>query len=292
MEIFAPWDGRRVPVTLIGGYLGAGKTTLLNEILARTDRPIAVMVNEIGSVNIDASLIKSKSADTVELTDGCVCCDISNGLAEAFQSLTERDVAPDHVIIELSGAAQPQRVEMWANSPGFRLDGVVVLADCDSLEANLEGSASHLVRAQIEAADLLAMTKLDLVDEQKEGRVRLALSQLAPGVPLVSAIDVTGLAPLVAIGGRRPDGVGDTPPQQLFDVHTVSSVDIQQPVTRDELNLVLDGLSDSTVRAKGVFGAPDGTKLLVQVVGSRRLITQLPQAEDQQTTPLVVIEAP
>ncbi len=290
MEIFAPWDGRRVPVTLLGGYLGAGKTTLLNEVLARTDRPIAVLVNEIGSVNIDAALIKSRSADTIELTDGCVCCDITNGLGEAFDGLRAREIAPDHVIIELSGAAQPQRVEMWANSPGFRLDGVVILVDVESLDELLAGSVSHLVKAQIESADLVALTKIDLASEEQLASARVTLEQLAPGVPVIAARDVAGLAPLLAIGGRRPNGVSDVAPQELFDVHTVRTIEVGQPTTEMELNELLDQLPDSVVRAKGVFATPEDTKLLVQVVGKRRAITRLPQAELQEATKLVVIE--
>ena len=64
---FAPWDGRRVPVTLVGGYLGAGKTTIINDLLARTTRPIAVLVNDVGSINIDAALVARHSGDTIEL---------------------------------------------------------------------------------------------------------------------------------------------------------------------------------------------------------------------------------
>ena len=60
-------------MTLLGGYLGSGKTTLLNDLLRRTDRPIAVLVNDVGEINIDAALLQRRSADTIELTDGCVC---------------------------------------------------------------------------------------------------------------------------------------------------------------------------------------------------------------------------
>ncbi|MCB9390180.1 MAG: hypothetical protein H6512_11640 [Acidimicrobiia bacterium] len=87
---FAPWDGRRVPVTLLGGYLGAGKTTALNALLARTDRPIALIVNDVGAINVDAALVARRSGDAVELTDGCVCCGIAGGLAAALDSLRER----------------------------------------------------------------------------------------------------------------------------------------------------------------------------------------------------------
>ena len=65
---FLPWDGRRVPVTFLAGYLGSGKTTLINSVLATTDRPVAVFVNDVGSVNVDARLIRRLSGDTLELT--------------------------------------------------------------------------------------------------------------------------------------------------------------------------------------------------------------------------------
>ena len=67
---FLPWDGRRVPLTFVSGYLGAGKTTLINNVLAVTDRPIAVLVNDVGEINVDAKLIKRHSGDTIELNDG------------------------------------------------------------------------------------------------------------------------------------------------------------------------------------------------------------------------------
>ena len=120
---FLPWDGRRVPVTFLAGYLGSGKTTLINSVLATTDRPVAVFVNDVGSVNVDARLIRRLSGDTLELTDGCVCCSLSDGFGAAFDQLRAREVPPDHLVIELSGVADPTRVLPWGRSAGFRLDG-------------------------------------------------------------------------------------------------------------------------------------------------------------------------
>ena len=72
-EGVAPWDGRRVPMTLLGGYLGSGKTTLLNDLLRRTDRPIAVLVNDVGEINIDAALLSGVPPTRLSSpTDVCV----------------------------------------------------------------------------------------------------------------------------------------------------------------------------------------------------------------------------
>ncbi len=136
-EGVAPWDGRRVPMTLLGGYLGSGKTTLLNDLLRRTDRPIAVLVNDVGEINIDAALLQRRSADTIELTDGCVCCSISESLGSTLADMRRRPTPPDHVVIELSGVADPTQVMPWAESDGFRLDGVVVLVDATNFRERL-----------------------------------------------------------------------------------------------------------------------------------------------------------
>ena len=141
---FAPWDGRRVPVTLLGGYLGAGKTTLINEILARTDVPVAVFVNDVGDINIDARLLKRADGDTLELTGGCVCCSLKNGFLEAFDILRQRESPPDHVIVELSGVADPRSAAALSSTTGFVLDSVVVLVDLDSF---LERESAETVAA-------------------------------------------------------------------------------------------------------------------------------------------------
>lgn len=286
---FAPWDGRRVPVTLLGGYLGAGKTTVINELLARTDRPIAVLVNDVGAVNVDAALIRARCGDTIELTDGCICCSLAGGLADAFDRLRERDSAPDHVVIELSGVADPRRVLPWTSSAGFRLDGVVVLVDADRfLDLEADEVVGGAVRGQLDAADLFLLTKLDLVDGDHEREVRRRLHELAPDTPVVAA-DPTAAAGLLGLATRRSRSAIATPDPSLFDVHTTDLVPLPRPISEAELDDLLDGLTDDVLRAKGVALAPDGDRLLVQVVGRRRAVTPLPGAEDEPPTDLVVI---
>ncbi len=289
----APWDGRRVPVTLLGGYLGVGKTTVLNRLLARTDRPIAVLVNDVGEINIDHRLIARRHGDVVELTDGCICCSLSDGLGKAFDGLRARPQPPDHLVIELSGVADPAQVVPWARSNGFRLDGIVVLVDAEQFPDRLADPVTGpLIRRQLQVADLALVTKTDLVDGATAQRVAADVGGLTDGAPVGRSSDPDVVAGLLDTGTRRPGGVDDTPSPTLFDAHRTSVVTLPDPVDRHEIDRLLDALEPDVVRAKGVARTPDGQRLLIQVVGARRAVTPLPAAEDQPPTDLVVISLP
>ena len=241
--VTAPWDGRRVPVVLLGGYLGAGKTTVLNEMLARTDQPIAVFVNDVGRVNIDAALIARHDGETIELTDGCVCCSLAGGLVAAFGRLRARPEPPELVVVELSGVAVPNRVAPWASSTGFRLDGVVVLADASTIATQVDDvSVGPLVRTQLEAADLVLVTKADLVDADRLERAVDVVSGIAKESSIHAAPTPHAAAGLVALAERRPGGPVDTAAQSLFDVHTVASKPIPDPVSLEALEQLLESL--------------------------------------------------
>ncbi len=290
--MIAPWDGRRVPVTLLGGFLGAGKTTVVNEVLARTDRPIAALVNDVGAVNIDAALVRRRHGDTIELTDGCVCCSLAGGLAAALDTLRERPDPPDHVIVELSGVADPGRVVPWAGSDGFRLDGVVVLVDAEQFPERVHDPATaDAVITQVRRADLLVLTKLDLATPATAATTRELLASLVEGVPVLDSPDAVAAAALLDLATRRPGGVADVPSPSLFDAHEVTTVPLPRPVDEAGLGQVLAGLPPSTLRAKGIAVAPDGSRLLAQVVGRRREVRTLSDAEMQPPTDLVVITA-
>ncbi len=284
-----------MPLTFLSGYLGAGKTTLINELLATADRPIAVLVNDVGEVNIDARLIRRRHGDTIELTDGCVCCSLSEGFGAAIDQIRGREVPPDHVVVELSGVADPSRVLPWARSAGFRLDGVVTLVDVDQFAERMhDGLASHTMEAQITAADMLLLTKTQLGGVEKTAAAKLAIAKMVPNT-LVLTEDTATSATLLSIGARRSDAMGSLPEPTLFDRHIVERLELPNPVERTELKRIIDALPADVVRAKGIGVDASGAHWIVHVVGARRMVTELPAAErlaDLEDSALVVIRLP
>ena len=291
--IYAPWDGRRVPVTLLGGFLGSGKTTLINEMLARTDVPIAVFVNDVGAVNIDVRLFARYEGDTLDLTVGCVCCSLKNGFLAAFDTIRSRPAPPEHVVVELSGVADPAAAAGLCETPGFTLDGIVVLADAEQFAGqNAPDSViGDAVRAQLVAADLVLLSKADRVSPEQVAEVEAAIRELVPGTPVLPAASAHSAAGLVGLAARRPPAELGTEPS-LFDQHETSIIPMSGTVRRSELELLLDGLGPTVLRVKGIVQVETGELLLVQVVGRRRSIEPLPMAELTEPTDLVVISVP
>jgi G3E family GTPase len=299
---YLPWDGRRVPMTFIGGYLGAGKTTAINELLRHAEQPIAVIVNDVGSMNIDAKLIRKRAGDMIEVTGGCVCCSSLDGMGAALDQIRARRVPPDQVVVELSGVADPQRMLPWAQSAGFSLDSVVIVAAADQLlDESMPPWVHEQLLLQISQADLLILTKLDLVTQEDISAARLVLSELAPGVSVFETVTDEGLAlgRFLALGAREKRSEHSrnlTSQSTLFDAHRVESVSAPANYSATELRTWLDAtlrrtetVASTVVRAKGILHTSDLGLVVVQVVGKRIELNKLPAAEPQKATDLIVI---
>lgn len=267
----------RIPTTLLGGYLGAGKTTLINRLLSADHQVrVAVLVNDFGSVNIDADLIRNVTDQTISLTNGCVCCSISDDLGAALDAQTARSDPPEHIVIEASGVADPNRIVKYAEGwPGVQLDSVVTVADVETLRARTRDKyVGGVVRRQLEAADILILNKTDLIGANKLHSLRVWLRDTIPSVRTAEsrhgAVD-----PLLLIGPgptRFQNPGTDMTEQSPTHFATVKWLP-RGAVSLPAFEAVLDALPDTVHRLKGFVRDQESSQLmLVQVVGKRRTV--------------------
>lgn len=269
----------RIPTTILGGYLGSGKTTALNRLLANTGgRRIAVLVNDFGSVNIDADLIVSQDDRAISLTNGCVCCSIADDLGDALDGQTARPDRPDHIVVEASGVAETGRISTHVgNWPGIERTVTVCMADAETvIERADDKFVGALVRRQLAEADQVILNKLDLVSAEQLPRVRQWVARTAPRRAILEASH--GAVPVdVLLGGAadRPEAVfpaSEHPPHLHSTVWRPAA-----PVNLAALGRVLDSLPASIHRVKGfVADAATGAQCLVQQAGARRAINSAP----------------
>lgn len=168
-----------LPMVLLNSYLGSGKTTLLNQLLAeKGGRKIAILVNDFGSINVDAGLIDGAVNGVVDLQDGCICCSMAAGMQKAIYQVLKRDPQPGVILIEASGISNPADIARTLNDSEMRpyacLELIVTLLDCEQFSSYSE-TQLDLINAQIMSADLTVLTKADLVNDLVLAHVRQSI---------------------------------------------------------------------------------------------------------------------
>ena len=281
-----------LPFTVIGGFLGAGKTTLLNDLLARTrGERIAVLVNDFGSIAIDAALIAGHDGDTIALTNGCICCAVGGEFVAALPPLLTADPPFDRVVVEASGVSDPARIAQYGTLPGFRLDGVIVVVDAAGvIDQFADDRVAPHIEQQLRAAHVVVLTKVDLVDAPRLADVRDAVRSRRADVTMIeSGSSVAAADALFDSGGHDPVG-GGAPPHHGFDTAAYTAA---APLDRPAFEQHLAAWPAEVVRAKGIvrFAGADEPST-VHVVGSRRRITTGPAVSVEGGGSLVVIGLP
>lgn len=195
----------KLPVTVIGGFLGAGKTTVVNHVLRHAGgRRLLVLVNDFGSIPIDADLIEGVEGDVLTLANGCACCSIGGDLAGALNTIQRKRPRPDHLIIEASGVADPDRIADIARAdPELTLAGVAVVVDAGHILGQAaDRYVGRDVQHQIAVADRIILNKRD--QAAFLDMLTVWISRLAPVAPL-RLVDNGAVDPawLLAPAGRR-----------------------------------------------------------------------------------------
>jgi len=277
-----------IPFTVIGGYLGAGKTTLLNHILTHNDgRRFGLLVNDFGDINIDAELIASRDEQQINLTNGCVCCTLTDNFYEAIETLLAQHQPPEHIVVEASGVADVGNLAQYGHGEGLSLDGVIVLADAETVRAKMRDRyVARTVRRQLEAADLVVLNKADLVAPDVLDALEAWLESEIPGVRVLTAI--RGELPLAVLFGAHDDSDPVAVLVHAHERYRAWTYSADTRVDEQQLRLFLDGLGDDVIRAKGLVAIGDERSLEVQRVGARQELTERKQTF-QPLSRLVVI---
>ncbi len=279
-------------MTVLTGFLGAGKTTLLNRILnGDHGMRVGVLVNDFGSINIDADLVVDVESDVISLANGCVCCSIRDDLSAAIIEVIERPERPEYILLEASGVAEPTGIALtFADDPSLidrvRLDSIICVVDAEQVFAAPE--QMELKIWQVAMADMLILNKRDLVGPDQIERIRGWLDDRLHRYRLLEAsrCDVP-LEVLLGVGRFHPDraeldraahspgcsdpGCGHAEhagPEHGFESW---SYETDRPLSLDRLRKVAAKLPADIYRAKGVAAVADAPerRAVLQVVGKR-----------------------
>jgi G3E family GTPase len=264
-----------VPVVLVAGFLGAGKTTVVNHLLAHAEgRRIAAVVNDFGAINIDAELIAGAADGVVSLSNGCICCTLEGDLLRTLAGLLRREPRPEFIVIETSGVADPTDIVrnlmdpvIWREAP---LETVLCVVDATTPLAKFDDA---LLRSQIRAADVVALSKVDLADAANVVQVRDAVRALRPAAVMVDAPN--GEIPTVLLFPSDPDRTplprepGQRRPRE--DRFEALSWTSGQPLSLPRLQAAINKLAPKLARAKGLFEAVEqpGKSMVFQFTAGR-----------------------
>lgn len=294
----APVTPQPIPVLVVAGFLGSGKTTLVDRLLRRAQRDgvrLAIVSNEFGDTGIDQALYDQGMDGIVELDGGCVCCRLSDALADTLLQLYAR-AHPDRLVLECSGLALPADVlaQFWRKPLRFWTSELVAVVVVDAERAAADEEPDPTWVAQLEAADLVVLNKLDLVDGAAAARARARIDALTGGRPLLPAVrcdvDPDLLFPTLPTPRGHDHEHDHAAHEALHARYATEELSLPDPVDPAALRARLEGLG--ALRAKGFVRDGAGRVLLVQAVGARVEIAPFAREVDRSLVGRVVVIRP
>lgn len=305
---------REVPVVLITGYLGSGKTTLMQHLLSQEKRKVALIVNDMGSINIDASLLnrtgnKIAQVELVEMQNGCICCTLRDEFMEQIERLAE-DNEIEAIFVEASGISEPSSIAgafiNYEESTNTRvyLKTVVSVVDADRIYREFlnslgddedveDGDVINLIMDQIEFCNVMLLNKTDLLTENQISEVTAALRNIQKEAEMITCVQ--GIVDLDVLLDREDfdfeDCIASSSVQQALngcepddekacvDEYGISSFVFEEnkPFNRERFNRLVEEYPTSLIRSKGYIWFSDDWKhvQLFEQAGRNASITEL-----------------
>ena len=280
-----------LPMTVLSGFLGSGKTTLVNRLLRdAAGQRILILVNDFGDIAIDEDLIEAEDGEMLSLANGCACCSMGSDLFDAFDKALSFFPPPDFLLIEASGVAEPHKIANFAKAePDLILNSVVTIVDALNFDATVsDPHVGSVHRHQIEAADIILLSKTDLVSSAHVDNLKQRLKGFSARDMIVELSKegsynclVFGAAP-VQNGAELSDG-NLSEPHTHAEVFQSWSYRLENTISLSELQSVISNLPAEIIRFKGIFSCrEDGNTYEIHRVGKRVDVRKLQRHQDPQ----------
>ncbi|MCR5770900.1 MAG: GTP-binding protein, partial [Butyrivibrio sp.] len=306
---------KEVPIVIITGYLGSGKTTLMQNILKQEKRKIALIVNDMGSINIDASILKKNGntvtqIEMVEMQNGCICCTLRDEFMAEIERLSQ-DKSIEAIFVEASGISEPSSIagafvnyqEMSENTRVY-LKTVVSVVDVDRIyreflhSFNLDddtddGDIINLIMDQIEFCNLMILNKTDLLDSDQLEEVKKGLRNIQQEAQMITCqhgdvdldvildrddFDFEEVEAYSAVQKALNKCEHDDE-KACMDEYGISSFVFEEkkPFNREKFNKFVDEYPEQLIRSKGYIWFSDDWEhvQLFEQAGRNASITEL-----------------
>lgn len=254
--------------------MGSGKTTYLNRLLSEANgRKLAVLVNDFGAINIDASLVTGSADDVVALQNGCICCSMAMGMQSAILKVMKRDEKPEAIVIEASGVANPSEVAKILGDEAMRpyasLELVISMLDCQSINS-YKPTEMALIKEQLRYSGIVMLTKLDQASSENLILSLNLIRDVNPGAVVIE--EYQKVLNLDLLLGTKHQAVKlELLPSKMVanDLFKSWSYSASEPMSEAEFQQVLNELPTETVRGKGFLYLKDypAVRFEFQMVG-------------------------